>query len=95
MSLAEVVIADLETDQRIPHGISLRQGMWCTREGMEPITQGAVDSLDVNRPRIGHVFTCNGADLDGEHRAMLITMRDGVRHAHIGRHPQWRTPHLP
>jgi hypothetical protein len=26
---------------------------------------------------------------------MLITMRDGVRHAHIGRHPQWRTPHLP
>src|ERR1700680_3006395 len=64
-------------------------------EGIEPVTEGAVDSLDVNGPRFGNDFAQHGADLDGEQLAMLIAMLDGLRQAHIGRHPPRRTSQLP
>jgi hypothetical protein len=47
-------------------------------EGIEPITEGAIDSLDVNGPRFGNDFAQHGADLDGEQLAMLIAMRGTV-----------------
>jgi hypothetical protein len=48
MSPMEVVIEDLETDQRIPHGIPFRKRMSLASQGIEPITQDAVDPLNMN-----------------------------------------------
>jgi len=95
MSPMEVVIEELQTDQCIPRGVPFRKGMRFAREGIEPITQGAVDSLDVNGPRFGNDCAQHGADLNGEELAMLITMLDGLRQAHISRYYQRRTSRLP
>ena len=63
MSPMEVMIEELQADQRIPRGISFRKGMRFASEGTRPITEGAVDSLDVNRTGFGNTFAQNGTDL--------------------------------
>jgi hypothetical protein len=55
------------------------------REGIEPITEGAVDSLDVNSTGFGNNFAQNGTDLNGKEFSMLIPVLDGLRQAHHGR----------
>jgi hypothetical protein len=84
----EVVIEDLQTDQRIPGGIPFGKGMRFTSEGIEPITECAVDSLDVNGSRFGNDFAQYSANLNGEQLAMLITMLNGLRQTHISRYPK-------
>lgn len=64
-------------------------------EGIESITQGAIDSLDVNSPRFGNHFAQYGADLGGEQLAMLIAMLNGLRQAHMSRHPKLWASRLP
>lgn len=56
MSPMEVMIEELQADQRIPRGISFRKGMRFASEGTQPITEGAVDSLDVNSTGFGNNF---------------------------------------
>jgi len=48
-------------------------------EGIEPITEGAVDSLDVTSTGFGNNFAQNGADLNGKEFSMLIPVLDGLR----------------
>jgi hypothetical protein len=86
MSPMEVVIKELQTDQRIPRGIPFRKSMRFTSEGIEPITQGAVDPLNVNGTRFRNDFPKDCADLDRKKLSMLITMFDGLRQAHLWRH---------
>jgi len=64
-------------------------------EGIEPITESAVDSLDVNGAGFGNDFAQHGADLNGEQLAMLIAMLDGLRQAHLRWYYQRRTAPLP
>src|SRR5258706_14982930 len=54
-------------------------------EGIEPIMEGAVDSLDVNSTGFGNNFAQNGTDLNGKVFSMHIPVLDGLRQAHHGR----------
>jgi hypothetical protein len=54
-------------------------------EGIEPITEAAVDSLDANRTGFGNNFAQNGTELSGKEFSMLIPVLDGLRQAHHGR----------
>src|SRR5258708_12179863 len=95
MSPMEVMIEELQADQRIPRGISFRKGMRFASEGIEPITEGAVDSLDVNSTGFGNNFAQNGTDLNGKEFSMLIPVLDGLRQAHLWWYYQRRTAQLP
>ncbi len=46
MSSMEVVIEELQAHERIPGGIPFGEGVRFAGEGIEPITQGAVESFD-------------------------------------------------
>ena len=64
--------------------------MGFARQGIEPVTQGAVDPLDMDRPRFAEQGAEHGANLNGEQRSMLVTMLDRLRQAHIRGYPQRR-----
>ena len=83
MSPMEVMIEELQADQRIPRGISFRKGMRFASEATRPITEGAVDSLDVNRTGFGNNVAQNDTDLNGKEFSMLIPVLDGLRQAHL------------
>ena len=42
------------------------------REGIEPITEGAIDSLDVSGTGLGNEVAQSGTNLNGEELSMLI-----------------------
>jgi len=81
----EVMIEELQADQRIPRGIPFCKGMRFASEGIEPITQGAIDSLDVNSTGFGNDCAQSGTDLNGKEFSMLISMLNGLRQSHHGR----------
>src|SRR5260221_578202 len=75
----EVMIEKLQADERIPRGIPFRKGMRFASEGIEPITESAVDSLDVNSTGFGNNFAQSGTDLNRKEFSMLIPVLDGLR----------------
>lgn len=95
MSPMEVLIEELQADQRIPRGIPFGKGMRFASEGIEPITESAVNSLDVNRTGFGNDFAQGGADLNRKEFSMLIPVLDGLRQAHLRWDDQGRTAQLP
>src|SRR5260370_7841352 len=95
MSPMEVMIEELQAAHRIPRGISFRKGMRFASEGIEPITEGAVDSLEVNNTGFRNNFAQKGTDLNGKEFSMLIPVLDGLRQAHLWWYYQRRTPQLP
>jgi hypothetical protein len=95
MSPMEVMIEKLQADERIPCGIPFRKGMRFAREGTEPITESAVDSLDVNSTGFGNNFAQSGTDLNRKEFSMLIPVLDGLRQAHLWGDYQRRTAQLP
>jgi hypothetical protein len=99
MSPMEVMIEKLQADERIPCGIPcgipFRKGMRFAREGIEPITESAVDSLDVNSTGFGNNFAQSGTDLNRKEFSLLIPVLDGLRQAHLWGDYQRRTAQLP
>jgi hypothetical protein len=95
MSPMEVMIEELQADQRIPRGIPFCKGMRFASEGIEPITQGAIDSLDVNSTGFGNDCAQSGTDLNGKEFSMLISMLNGLRQSHLWWDDQRRTPRFP
>lgn len=63
MSPLEVVIEELQAHQRIPSGIAFGEGVRLAGEGLEPITQDAVESFDMHRPGWLQARSQRGADL--------------------------------
>src|SRR5437879_3866067 len=57
-------------------------------QSIEPITEDAIDSLDVDGTRFGNNLAQGGINLDREQFSMLVSMLDGLRQAHISRHDQ-------
>src|SRR5260370_34113248 len=74
MSPMEVVIEELQTDQCIPRGVPFRKGMGFARKGIEPITQSAVNTLNVSRTGLGNEVAQSGTN----------AQRKGAFHAHPG-----------
>src|SRR5260370_1009835 len=63
-------------------------GMGLTGQSIEPIAQSAVDPLNMSSCRCGGHLAQGGTDLDREQLAMLITMLDSLRQAHVCRYHQ-------
>src|SRR5437870_6391501 len=79
MSSMEVVIEELQAQQPIPGHIAFGEGVRLAGEGIEPITQGAVESFDMHRASWLYPHPQRGTDLHREQSSMLITMLDGLR----------------
>jgi hypothetical protein len=75
----EVMIEELQTHERIEGGIAFGEGMRLAREGIEPITQGPVESFDMHRPGWLHPDPQCRANLQRQEVSMLIAMLDGLR----------------
>src|SRR6202035_518227 len=79
MSPTEVVIEELQAHQRIPGVIAFGERVRLAGEGVEPITQSAIESFDMHGPRWLHPRPQRGADLHRQQSPMLITMLDRLR----------------
>ena len=79
MGPTEVVIEELQAHQPIPGVIAFGERMRLAGEGVEPITQSAIESFDMHRTRWLHPRPQRGADLHRQQSPMLITMLDRLR----------------
>ncbi len=92
MSPMEVVIEELQTQQRIPGDIALGEGVRLAGERIEPIAQGAVESFDMDRASWLHARPYGGAGLHRQQSSVLIAMLDGFRQRDRLGNDQRRTP---
>src|SRR5260370_36279116 len=83
-----IVLKQLQEDQGIPGGVTFGKRMRLASEGIESITQSAIDSLNMYGSRFGDHFAQDRADLHREESAMFIAMFDALRQTHIGGHNQ-------
>lgn len=85
-----IVLKQLHEDQGIPGGVPFGKRMSFASQGIESITQGTIDALNMDGTRFGDHLAQGSADRDGEEFAMLIAMFDGLRQAHVCWHHQRR-----
>jgi hypothetical protein len=64
MGSMEVVIKDLQADQRIPRRISFGKGMSLAGQGIESITQGSIEPFQMHRSGRSQAVSHRGTDLD-------------------------------
>lgn len=83
MGTYPVVLKKLQVNQGIEGGVTFGKSMSLASQGIEPITEGAVDPLNVDGSGFGEYLAQGSTDLDGEQLAMLIAMFDGLRQTHI------------
>jgi hypothetical protein len=88
MGTDPIVLKELQVDEGIPGSVTFGKRMGLAGQGIEPITKGAVDTLDVDGGRCGDDLAQGGTDLDGEQLAMFIAMLDGLRQTHVWGHDQ-------
>src|SRR5260370_13690086 len=88
MGTDPVVLKELQVDEGIPTRVTFGKGMGLTGQSIEPIAQSAVDPLNMSSCRCGGHLAQGGTDLDREQLAMLITMLDSLRQAHVCRYHQ-------
>src|SRR5438128_1744335 len=81
MGSMKVVIEELQAHQCIPGVIAFGEGVRLAREGIEPITQGAVEPFHMHRTSWLHAGSQGGTDFDGQQSSMLIAMLDRLRQA--------------
>src|SRR2546421_9538253 len=79
MGPTKVVIEKLQAHQRIPGVIAFGESVRLAGEGVEPITQSAIESFDMHGTRWLHPRPQRGADLHRQQSSMLITMFDRLR----------------
>lgn len=75
MPPVEVVIKDLQVDERIKSGVPFGEGMRLASERMKPIAESAVNSFDMDGTRFGNHLTQSSTNLNSEQLPMLIPMR--------------------
>src|SRR5713226_54903 len=92
MSPMEVVIEELQADQGVPGGIAFGEGVRLTREGIEPIPQGAVEPFHMHGASWLHRNPQRGAHLHREEPPMLIAMLDRLHQRDRLWDDQRRTP---
>ena len=81
----EIVIEELQAHQRIPGGIAFGESVRLAGEGIEPITQGAIEAFDMHRARWLHPRSQGGTGLHFKQASMVITMLDGLcQGEHLG-----------
>ena len=61
-----VVLKELQVDESIPGSVAFGKGMGLASQGIEPIAQSPIDSLNVNRSRLRDHLAQGSTDLDGE-----------------------------
>ena len=74
----EIVIEELQAHQRIPGGIAFGESVRLAGEGIEPITQGAVESFDMHGARWLDQHPQRRADFQRQQSSVLIAMLDGL-----------------
>src|SRR2546426_2289917 len=79
MGSMKVVIEELQAHERIPGRIAFGEGVRLAREGIEPITQGAIEPFHMHGPGWLHPYPQRGTDFHREQSSVLITMLDGLR----------------
>ena len=78
----EIVIKDLQADQRIPSGISFRKGMGLASQGIESITQGSIEPFHMHGSSRKEAASHCGTNLDRQEASMLIMMLNRLRQGH-------------
>src|SRR5712692_9435597 len=93
MSPMEVVIEELQAHQGIEGDIAFGEGMRLAGEGVEPITQSAVEPFDMHRASWLHQHPQRSAGLHRQQSSVLITMLDRLRKADsLGNHQPGTPP---
>jgi hypothetical protein len=92
MSPMEVVIKELQAHQRIPSVIPLGEGVRFTGEGIESITQGAIEPFDMHSARWLDQHPQRSAGLHRQQSSVLIAMLDGLRQGNTLWNHQAGTP---
>src|SRR6266849_2337097 len=77
MSPMEVVIEELQAHERVPGGIAFGEGVRLAGEGVEPITQGAIESFDMYGACWLPCRPQRGTGLHRKQASMFIAMLDG------------------
>ena len=79
MGPTKVVIEKLQAHQRIPGVIAFGESVRLAGEGVEPITQSAIESFDTHGTCWLHPRPQGGANFHRQQSPMLITMFDRLR----------------